>query len=105
MMVLGELSLPRPSLILKLFAGRETACLRVQNVYTAIRPHLFNSNLFPVHRPHPCQAKLLLTFNGPRRHIASRGGTFLQQDTFFEKLSRQFACKTDTTVGHYRWFG
>jgi len=27
------------------------------------------------------------------------------QDTFFEKLSQQFACETDTTVGHYRWFG
>ena len=30
---------------------------------------------------------------------------FLLTNTFFEKLSRQFACKTDTTVGNYRWFG
>ena len=27
-----------------------------------------------------------------------------KQDAFFEKLSRRFACKTDTSVGHYRWF-
>ena len=27
----------------------------------------------------------------------------LKQDAFFEKLSRRFACKTDTSVGHYRW--
>ena len=37
MMVLGELSLPRPSLIPKLFAGRETACLRVQ-MYICCEP-------------------------------------------------------------------
>ena len=37
---------------------------------------------------------------GQRSGIQQR----LQQDTVLGKLSRRFACKTDTSVGHYRWF-